>query len=167
MIVFYFDPKIPIFKIESINVKALGLSPDSGLTIDLLVAVRTVNLNKNIGFIYGNGGWVGIEYSGVDICGGNLPAFHQGGESTASFKVELKGKSAFGREMVEVLMEQQKSGRIPAMVKLKVPVGVAVGEMRVRELILFVNVSLVLDGFSPDIATSIVSTEIVFRIQML
>lgn len=68
--------------------------------------------------------------------------------------------------MVEVLMEKQ-SGRIPAMVKLKVPVVVVVREMRVREFNLFVNMSLVLDGFSLDVVSSIVFAETVFRIQIL
>lgn len=68
MIVLYFDPKISIFKIESINVKALGLSSDSGLTIDLLVAVRARNPNKNIEFIYGVESNIPASISAAENC---------------------------------------------------------------------------------------------------
>lgn len=159
-------PKIFNFALQKIYVKSLDFSPDLGITANIQVAVISkLNLNKNIGFIYGYGGSVIIQYSDVNLCAGEMPSFKQGGASTAVFDVELKGVTPLRRELLEALMKQRMDRRIPVMLKLKVPVSVVVGKMRLREFKLLIDFSLVVDAFSSGMVGTIVSTETVYRVE--
>lgn len=167
-IIFYlyhvYDPKVPTYKVEGINVKAFDINPDSSLNTEFQVTIRAENPNKNIGFIYGSDNWVSVDYSDANLCAGKLPSFQQGHENTTIIEVDLKGKSEFGSGLQRAFAENQNSHRIPLLVKLEVPVGVVLGEVPLKEFKVFVNCSMVMDSLSPNKTARIISKETTFSI---
>ncbi|KAK6157190.1 hypothetical protein DH2020_011438 [Rehmannia glutinosa] len=163
---FYFytidHPKIPSYKVENLEVKAFDLMPDFSLKTDFLVTVRADNPNNNIGFIYGDGSSVDVFYNDSDLCSGKLPFFHQGHKNTTFMKIDLTGKSEFGSGLQEALSESRKNGKIPLLVRVRVPISVVVGEFPLRQFKVFVNCSLVVDNLAPGKKIGILSSNTTF-----
>ncbi|KAI3465729.1 hypothetical protein Pfo_022392, partial [Paulownia fortunei] len=144
-----YDPKIPTYKVEGLEVKSFDILPDFSLNTEFQLTVRADNPNRKIGFIYGDDSWVIVTYSDANLCSGKVPAFHQGHENTTIMKIDLKGKSEFGSGLQQALTDSRHSHKIPLLVKLKVPVSVVMGDIPLREFKVFVNCSLLLDNLSP------------------
>ncbi|KAA8524445.1 hypothetical protein F0562_010831 [Nyssa sinensis] len=118
---FYFyavvQPKIPVYQVQGLEVKAFEAQLDFSLNTEFLVTVKAENPNGNIGFIYGKDSSVTVSYTDSTLCSGKLPAFHQDKKNTTMMKVDLKGKSEFGSGLQEALMKSKNNGRIPLLVK--------------------------------------------------
>lgn len=160
-----YDPKIPNYMVDNLEVKALDLLPDSTLNTEFLLSIRADNPNKKIGFIYGDRGWVVLTYRGVDLSTGRIPSFYQGYENTTVMSIDLKGKSDFGPELQQTFADNVKSHRIPLLVKLRVPVSIVVGEMHMREFRVLVNCSLVIDNLAPNTKVGILSKTTTFSLE--
>ncbi|CAK9157641.1 unnamed protein product [Ilex paraguariensis] len=154
-----FKPQMPSYKVEGLDVKSFAVQPDFSLNTEFLVAVKAENPNGHIGFIYGSQSNVTVFYTDSNLCSGQLPAFHQGHENITTMKVSLKGKSEFGSGLQQALLENRQSGRIPLLVKVRVPVSIVVGTIPMRQFVVFVNCSLVLDSLSPNKKPGIISSD--------
>ncbi|XP_073309222.1 NDR1/HIN1-like protein 6 [Primulina huaijiensis] len=163
---FYFyvvyEPRIPSYTVQNLEVKSFDVQPDFSLNTEFLLAVKADNPNTNIGFTYGKESSVTVTYSDVDLCTGKLPSFHQGHKNTTIMKINLKGKSEFGSGLQEALADSRKNGKIPLLVKVKVPITVVVGDFPLREFKVFVNCSLVVDNLAPDKKIGILSRNTTF-----
>ncbi|KAL8506592.1 hypothetical protein ACS0TY_017480 [Phlomoides rotata] len=161
-----YDPKVPSYNVETIDVKSFDLTPDSTLATNIHVVIRAENPNKHMEFIYRNDSALVVEYSNVGICAGKLPAFRQGRVNTTVFAADLTGASPFGPNLLRDFMENQKNRRIPLMVKMKVPINVILGDVTLKEIKVLVNCSMVVDGLSPNKTSQIISKETVFAIEV-
>lgn len=101
-----------------------------------------------------------VMYSGTNLCAGKFPGFKQPEKNVTVIKMVLKGNNEFGSGLQAALMENRHSGKIPLLVKVKVPVKVEVGILKLRKVNVFVNCSLVLDNLQPDKKPRILSSTI-------
>lgn len=158
---FYFyavyQPQVPSYKIQEFTTNAFNMQPDFSLYTEFAVTVKADNPNSNIGFIYGKDSLVEVVYQDSSLCSGQIPAFHQGHKNVTMIKVILKGKSEFGSGLQEALMDNRKSGKIPIIVKVKVPVSIVVGEFPLRQFKVHVTCTLVVDNLTPNKKAQILS----------
>ncbi|CDP14749.1 unnamed protein product [Coffea canephora] len=170
VLAFYFytvyEPKVPSYKVQSLDVKSFDLLPDFSLNTVFLVTVEADNMNKAIGFTYGQGSSVLVEYTDSRLCSGSLPNFHQGPHNTTLIQIELKGRSEFGTGLQQALQDSKEKGRIPLLVRIQVPVSVVVGEISSRQFHVFVNCTLVVDNLAPGKKIAILSSKYNFDLTL-
>lgn len=160
---FYFytlyKPMVPSYKVKSMDIKAFEAQPDFSLKTEFIVNVEANNPNTHISLIYGQDSSVVVWYKDSNLCSGKLPAFHQGTNNITVMQIDLKGKSEFGSGLQEALTENKKSGRVPLLVAVKAPVTIELGSFRLRQFVVYVNCSLVLDSLSPNKKPGIISSK--------
>ena len=167
VIVFFYmtlNPKMPEYNVASFDVNAFNMAPDFSLYTEFAVTVKANNPNTDISFIYGEESSVVVAYSDSTLCSGKLPAFHQPGVNTTMIQVVLKGKSEFGSGLQEVLMDNRETGKIPLLVMVNAPVSVVLKSFPLREVIVNVNCSLVVDNLSPNKRVRILSSEYAYAV---
>nr|XP_034900729.1 NDR1/HIN1-like protein 6 [Populus alba] len=152
------DPKMPQYNIESFEVNAFNMAPDFSLYTEFVVVVKANNPNKEIAFTYGKDSSVVVAYSDSTLCSGKIPAFHQPFENTTMIRVVLTGKSEFGSGLQEALMDNRETGRIPLLVIVKAPISVMVKSLALRQVMVNVNCSLVVDNLAPNKRVRILSS---------
>lgn len=159
---FYFlvinRPRIPNYKIESLDVGAFDAQMDFSLFAEFIVTVRAENPNTQIAFVYGDDSSVVVDFQDSILCSGKLPAFYQGYENTTIMKVSLTGKSTFGSGLQGALMESRHAGRIPLLVTVKVPVVVEIARIQLQQFYVLVNCTLVVDKLTPNTTPQILSS---------
>ncbi|KAL9670688.1 hypothetical protein QQ045_008245 [Rhodiola kirilowii] len=151
-------PQIPKYKVESLDIGAFDAQMDFSLYAEFIVTVVAENPNTRIAFVYGEDSSVVVEFQDSILCSGKLPAFYQGYENTTIMKVSLTGKSTFGSGLQEALMENRHAGRIPLLVMVKVPVVVEVVQIRMQQIYVMVNCTLVVDKLTPKTKPQILSS---------
>ncbi|KAH7532906.1 NDR1/HIN1-like protein 6 [Ziziphus jujuba] len=157
-----YQPKMPNYSIDSFNVEAFNVQSDYSLNAQFDVNVRANNPNERIAFRYGGDNYVIVMYSGTNLCSGKFPGFHQSEKNNTVIKVVLNGKSEFGSGLQEALTENRRNGKIPLVVKVKVPVGVVLGRLKLRQVNVFANCSLVLDSLDPNKKPNILSSKFTY-----
>ncbi|KAJ6696687.1 hypothetical protein OIU85_003076 [Salix viminalis] len=152
------NPKMPQYNVESFEVNAFTMDPDFSLYTEFVVVVKSNNPNKGIAFTYGKDSSVVVAYSDSTLCSGKLPAFHQPFQNTTMIPVVLTGKSEFGSGLQEALMDNRETGRIPLLVIVKAPISVMVKSLALRQFMVNVNCSLVVDNLAPNKRVRILSS---------
>ncbi|KAJ6291397.1 hypothetical protein OIU76_023465 [Salix suchowensis] len=143
---------------QSFEVNAFTMDPDFSLYTEFVVVVKSNNPNKDIAFTYGKDSSVVVAYSDSTLCSGKLPAFHQPFQNTTMIPVVLTGKSEFGSGLQEALMDNRETGRIPLLVIVKAPISVMVKSLALRQFMVNVNCSLVVDNLAPNKRVRILSS---------
>ncbi|KAK2983210.1 hypothetical protein RJ640_015715 [Escallonia rubra] len=162
-----YKPQAPTYKVEGLEIKAFQAQlADFSINTEFVVSVKADNPNNAIGVIYGHDSSVVVLYKETTFCSGKLPAFYQGHKNTTVMKLDLKGKSEFGSGLQEALTQNQNSGRVPILVKVKAPVTVVLFQIPLRKIVVYVNCSLVLDSLSPNKKPGIVSTKYDIRVSL-
>ncbi|KAM6549217.1 hypothetical protein CsatB_020893 [Cannabis sativa] len=160
-----YRPQVPNYGVSNFSVNTFNVMKDFSLEAEFVVVVKADNPNEHIGFIYGKESYVIVTYSNSELCSGKLPAFHQPVKNTTLMSVVLKGKSEFGSGMQEVLMDNRHTGKIPLFVKVKVPVSVVLGSLPLRQVVVFVNCSLVVDNLQPNKKARILSSKYSYNVE--
>ncbi|XP_015936166.1 NDR1/HIN1-like protein 6 [Arachis duranensis] len=124
---FIFRPQIPVYGIDSLQVKAFEMRNDSKLYTEMAVVVRCENPNKKIGFKYGEDNSVSIIYSDGELCAGKFESFLQAAKSTVMINMTLKGEREVDSKEKEQFMAQQKEGKIPLVLISNIPVTPVIG----------------------------------------
>ncbi|MCD7471303.1 hypothetical protein HAX54_011639 [Datura stramonium] len=145
----YYDPKLPSYKFESLEIKEFGLQPNFTVSADVMVTLKAENPNEAIGLIYGEDSSINVTYEGSTICSGKFPAFEQGFKNTTILHIELKGKRQFGSTILESLQKNEKNGKIPFEVKVKVPVGVVFGKAVLKEFSVLADCPITVHDLKP------------------
>ncbi|KAJ6379226.1 hypothetical protein OIU76_015945 [Salix suchowensis] len=153
------NPKMPEYNVASFDVNAFNMAPDFSLYTEFAVTVKANNPNTDISFIYGKDSSVVVAYSDSTLCSGKLPAFHQPGVNTTLIQVVLTGKSEFGSGLQEALMDNRETGKIPLLVMVNAPISVVLKSFPLREVVVNVNCSLVVDNLAPNKKVRILSSE--------
>ncbi|KAK4409296.1 NDR1/HIN1-like protein 6 [Sesamum angolense] len=153
-----YKPKVPSYDIQDLQVKSFDLQPGSILNTELLVNVKADNPNSHIGFTYGDDSSIDVVYSDANLCTGKLPYFYQGHQNTTLMTIDLVGKSVLASGVQEDFAQRQKEGKIPLLVKVKVPLRIVIGNMPLRQFKVFLNCSLVVDSLTPNKKVGVLSS---------
>ncbi|XP_009606975.1 NDR1/HIN1-like protein 6 [Nicotiana tabacum] len=165
---FYFytvyQPKLPHYNVEALEVKEFGYQPDFTLTMAIIVTIKAENPNKAIELTYGEASSMNVTYTDSTLCSGKLPAFHQGHKNTTIIQVELKGKSQFGSGLYEAMQENEKNGKVPLLVIVKVPVEVLFGTRRLKQFNVLANCSLIVNNLKAGKKAEIVESKFTYKL---
>ncbi|KAK6919539.1 Late embryogenesis abundant protein, LEA_2 subgroup [Dillenia turbinata] len=146
---FYLEPKAPRYNVTDFHVQEFKTQPDLSLYTEFVVSVKADNPNKKLGFNYGKDSSIVVSYTDSPLCSGQFPAFYQGPSNVTMLNVVLKGKSTFGSGLQQALMENRNSGRVPLLIKVKVPVTMVLEDFHFRKIDVVVNCSLVVSNLTP------------------
>ncbi|EOX99379.1 Late embryogenesis abundant hydroxyproline-rich glycoprotein family, putative [Theobroma cacao] len=135
-----------IVGIKTFNIQQSDLS----LYTEFSISVKADNPNHLIGFIYGKESSVASLYTGKTLCSGKFPTFHQPENNITMMNILMKGKNEFGSGLQERLLQNQKKGKIPLLIMVKAFVSVVIAGFPLRQVVVFVNCSLVVDNLSPN-----------------
>ncbi|XAR55483.1 hypothetical protein NMG60_11035561 [Bertholletia excelsa] len=154
----FYSPRMPKYEVQEIETEAFDIQPDSSLRTELLVTTEAQNPNRAIGFNYGSANSITVSYKDATICKGSFRAFNQGKENTTIMQIPLKGNSPFSPALYGSLIQNKNSGRIPLMVEVKLPVSIVLLErLPLKEVVVRVNISMVVDSLSPHKKINILS----------
>ncbi|XVF01962.1 hypothetical protein REPUB_Repub04eG0134800 [Reevesia pubescens] len=162
----FYKPQKPSYNVSHVGVKAFNIQTDLSLYTEITVSVKSDNPNDYIGFIYGKESSVSVLYTGSTLCSGKLPSFHQPGNNITLMNVLLKGKNEFGSGLQETLLQNQNKERIPLLIMVKAPVSIVIAGFPLREVVVFVNCSLVVDNLSPNHKIGILSSNYAYDIRL-
>ncbi|XP_021746087.1 NDR1/HIN1-like protein 13 [Chenopodium quinoa] len=129
-----YKPKAPSYSIESVHVKGVNLSTiatSSTITPVFNVTLKSTNNNGKIGIYYEQGSLIKIYHDGLNLCNGKLPAFYQPPKSSTVFSTKLTGAGIVLSESArDKLLTQQKNGKVPLDINVKVPVKIKIGSIK-------------------------------------
>ncbi|GLJ35650.1 hypothetical protein SUGI_0716530 [Cryptomeria japonica] len=151
-----FQPRIPKYSVDNVQITGFSLSLDATVSSQFTVRVRMTNPNKKIGIYYLDDSYLGVFYTGTEICRGELPAFYQGHKNTTNLNLVLTGTNVqITSEMVTLLKEQKQLGSIPLHLKADVPVKVQFGKVKTVKITFRVHCDLVVVRLHEDISVTI------------
>jgi len=158
-----FRPKLPKYNIDSMSITQFTLNNDSSLYATFDVNITARNPNKKIGIYYEGGSNIGVWYTGTKLCEGSLPKFYQGHQNTTVLDVVLTGQTQDATNLLSSLQAQQQTGSIPLNLRVKVPVRIKLGKLKLPKFKFVVKCALVVDSLAADNAIRIKSSSCKFR----
>lgn len=154
------NPVIPTYEVERFGVTALDINPkDGSVAAEMAVTVRAENPNKRIGVRYEEGGWAAVAYRGVALCSGPLPVFYQGPQNLTLMTVSLTGRQKPELWVAASLQRDRDTGSVPLNVTVRAPVGLRVGTVDLRAVVVKAVWDLEVGGLSPGKNASIIKLE--------
>ncbi|GLJ35648.1 hypothetical protein SUGI_0716510 [Cryptomeria japonica] len=151
-----FQPRIPKYSVDNVQITSFSLGLDATLSSQFMVDVRMTNQNKKIGIYYLDDSYIGVFYTGTEICKGKLPAFYQGHKNTSNLDVILTGTNVqITSEMVALLNEQKQQGSIPLNLKADVPVKIKFGKLKTMKITFHLRCDLVADNLDENASVNI------------
>lgn len=145
-----FQPKIPKYSVDSIRITQFSLNNDTSLSATFNVNITARNPNKRIGIYYENGSHLSVWYRGTNLCEGKLPKFYQGHRNTTQLNVNLKGQTYNAIQLFQFVQEDAQKGKIPLNIRVKVPVRIKLGKLKLMKWKFLLKCSLNVDNLSQD-----------------
>ncbi|KAI6691365.1 hypothetical protein NL676_028193 [Syzygium grande] len=162
-----FRPKLPKYSIDGLQITQFNLSNDSSLNATFDVTITARNPNKKIGIYYEGGSRITVLYSGDQLCQGALPKFYQGHRNTTVLVVPLSGQTQNGTGLLSQLQaQQQATGSIPLNLRVRQPVRVKLGKLKLFKVKFLVRCLLEVDSLSADNSIQIKSSSCKFRLRL-
>lgn len=145
-----FRPESPNYSVENLSINGLNLSSSSqAISPEFDVTVRAENPNDKIGIYYEKGSSVKVYYSGINLCNGVLPAFYQPSNNVTIFQTALTGPGVvLSSTDYQTLMNQQREGKVPFKLKLRVPVKLKVGSVKSWTITVKVSCDITVNGLT-------------------
>ncbi|KAK1566920.1 hypothetical protein Q3G72_006091 [Acer saccharum] len=159
-----YTPHVPNYKVKKFEVTSFNVLSDFSINAEISVTVEAENRNEGIGFNYGKESTSSILYRDKTLCAGKLPAFEQPGKNVTMIKVVLKGKREFGLGLLENLTADNKAGKVPLLIVVKAPISVVIGKWPLRQVLVKLNCSLVVDNLTTDNKIKILSAKYDYQI---
>lgn len=147
-----FRPKLPDYSVDKLHITQFNLSSqDSSLSAAFEVTITAKNPNEKIGIYYEGGSHIGVWYDGTKLCEGSLPKFYQGHENTTVLNVPLQGQTQDANALFLSLQQQsQTTGFIPLNLRVKQPVRIKLGALKLFEVKFLVKCRLDVDSLSTN-----------------
>jgi len=162
-----FRPKIPKFSVDRLQITDFNVSTDSTIYSQLAVDVTARNPNKKIGIYYLDDSYLGVFYTGTELCKGQLPAFYQGHKNTTNLAVTLTGNNVqITSDMVSSLRAQQQEGSIPLRLKANVPVKIKFGKLKTMKITFRVRCNLVVDRLTANTSVNLKEKNCKVRVKL-
>ncbi|KAJ4705693.1 Late embryogenesis abundant protein [Melia azedarach] len=141
-----FRPKLPKFSVDKMQITQFVLNDNSSLEATFNVTITARNPNKKIGIYYESGSHISVYYTDTKLCEGSLPKFYQGHENTTVLNILLTGQTQNATELAGRLQEQQQStGNVPLNLRVKQPVRVKLGKLKLMKVKFYVRCRVVVD----------------------
>lgn len=161
-----FRPKIPKYSVDSMRITQLNLNNDNSLSATFNVNITARNPNKKIGIYYEGGSNLSVFYTGTKLCEGSLPKFYQGHRNTTVLSVTLAGQTENASGLLQSLQAQQQTGTIPLNLRVKVPVRLKVGKLKLMKWKFLVKCRVNVDSLSQDNVIRIRDSSCKFRFRL-
>lgn len=144
-----YRPEAPKYTLSNIIIKNFNFTASSKISPEFDISIRADNPNNKIGIYYRKGSAVKVVYSGVDLSTGVLPAFYQPANNVTVFQTALKGSDVIlGSAVESTLRNEQRKGKVPFRVNIKVPVKVKIGAVKSWEITVKVNCDVTVDALT-------------------
>ncbi|OMO94283.1 Late embryogenesis abundant protein, LEA-14 [Corchorus capsularis] len=163
-----FQPKLPKYSIDNLQITQFSPSSvDSSVSAAFDVTITARNPNEKIGIYYEGGSHISAYYTETELCQGSMPKFYQGHENTTVLLLPLTGRIENGTAVLTAVQEQQQqTGNIPLRVRVKQPVRIKVGKLKLFKVKFLVKCGLVVDALSANNAISIQSSSCSFTLKL-
>ncbi|GLT57648.1 hypothetical protein SLA2020_306050 [Shorea laevis] len=162
-----FQPKLPNYSVDKLQITQFNVGSDSSLSATFDVTIRATNPNKKIGIYYEGGSSLRVYYTNTQLCQGSMPKFYQGHQNTTVLILPLTGQTQDGNALLTALREQQQqNGNIPLNLKVKQPVRVRLGKLKLMKVKFLVSCRLVVDALSANSAIRIQSSSCKFKFRL-
>ncbi|OAY57270.1 NDR1/HIN1-like protein 6 [Manihot esculenta] len=162
-----FRPKLPDYSVDRLRITQFNLSSDSSLSAAFDVTITAKNPNKKIGIYYEGGSHISVWYTGTKLCEGSLPKFYQGHRNTTVLIVPLAGQTQDANGLLTSLQQQQQeNGIVPLNLRVKQPVRIKLGKLKLMKVKFWVKCKLDVDSLSANNAISIRNSSCKFRFRL-
>ncbi|XP_052188534.1 NDR1/HIN1-like protein 6 [Diospyros lotus] len=163
---FVFQPKIPKYSVDGMRITQFNLSTDNSLYAAFNVKITARNPNKKIGIYYRGGSHISVWYSGDQLCQGALPEFYQGHRNTTVMEVGLTGETQDATGLLQSLQADKQTGSVPLNLRVKVPVRIKIGSVKLMKWKFVVKCKLLVDTLAADNEIKIKSSSCKFRFRL-
>ncbi|WOG97467.1 hypothetical protein DCAR_0416807 [Daucus carota subsp. sativus] len=161
-----FRPKAPKYSVDSIRITQFALNNDLSLSASFNVNVTARNPNKKIGIYYEGGSPISVWYTGTKLCEGSWPKFYQGHRNTTVLNLPLTGRAVNAADLLRSIQQEQLTGRIPLNVRVRVPVRIKLGKLKLMKWKFLVKCRLVVDTLAADNVIRISERSCKFRFRL-
>lgn len=159
-----FRPKLPEFSIDQLQVVQFNTSGSNSLTATFKSQITATNPNKKIGIYYESGSNIEAWYEEIKLGQGSFPRFYQGHRNTTSLIVIMTGQTQDAAGLINRLTQQeQQTNNIPMNLKVKQPVRVKLGKLKLFKIKFRVRCTLVVDSLTSQNGIKIQSSSCKFR----
>lgn len=162
-----FQPKLPKYSIDKMRITQFNLNNDMSLFATFNVNITARNPNKKIGIYYEEGSNIKVFFKGVQLCEGSWPKFFQDQRNTTVLDVPLTGQTQNATELLQsVQAQQQQTGSIPLNVRVKVPVKIKLGSLKLMKWNFLVRCEVAVDSLTANNDIRISSSKCKFRLRL-
>lgn len=165
---FVFQPKIPNYSVDRLQVTQFNLTADSILQVTFSATITATNPNEKIGIYYqGGGSHLSVWYIDTKLCEGSIPKFYQGHQNTTQLSVPLNGQTENAAALTTTLQQQQQqTGNIPLNLRVDQPVRIKLGKLKLMEVKFLVRCRLLVDSLNPNDPLRIQNSSCSFRLRL-
>lgn len=162
-----FRPKIPKYSVDELRVTQFDLSNNNSLAVTFNVSITARNPNKKIGIDYRGGSHISAWYTDTKLCEGSLPKFYQGHKNVTVLSIPLTGQTQNATGLRDSLEQQvQSEGSVPLKLKVKQPVRIKLGKLKLPKINFRVRCTIVVDSLSANNSIRIRSSSCKFRFRL-
>ncbi|KAF5737846.1 protein YLS9-like [Tripterygium wilfordii] len=162
-----FRPKLPDYSIDRLQITQFNLTNNNSLYATFDVTITATNPNKKIGIYYEGGSHIRVLYIDTTLCEGSLPKFYQGHKNTTVLNVPLTGQTQNATDLFSSLQQQQQqTGTVPLKIRVKQPVRIKLGDLKLFEIKSYVRCKLEVDNLSANNDISIRNSSCKFKFRL-
>lgn len=166
IIYFGFDPKAPKYSVNGMTITRFTLDNDTNLSAQFNVNITARNPNSKIGIYYEGGSKLSVSYMGTHLCEGSLPKFYQGHKNTTVLDVALTGQTRDATGLMNSLQVQQQTGRVPLVIRARVPVRIKLGKLKLPKWKPVVRCRINVNSLSVDNPIRIMDSSCSFKFKL-
>ncbi|XP_019419009.1 PREDICTED: NDR1/HIN1-Like protein 3-like [Lupinus angustifolius] len=158
-----FRPNLPKYSVDELRIiNQFDTSENNNLSVSFNVTITARNPNKNIGIYYVGGSQISAWYEETLLCEGSLPNFYQGHRNITVLNIYMIGQTQDTSDLVNTL-EQEQEGNIPLNLKVKQPVRIKLGKLKLFKINFTVWCNLVVDSLSANSDIKVLSNSCKFK----
>lgn len=162
-----FRPKLPKYSVDELRVTQFDLSDNNSLAVTFNLSITARNPNKKIGIDYRGGSHISAWYNDTKLCEGSLPKFYQGHRNITVLSIPLSGKTQDATGLRDSLTQQlQLNGNVPLNLKVKQPVRIKLGKLKLFKINFRVRCRIVVDNLNANNSIRIRSSSCKFRFKL-
>jgi hypothetical protein len=162
-----FRPKIPKYSVDELRVTQFDVSNNNSLSVTFNLTITARNPNKKIGIDYRGGSHISAWYNDTKLCEGSLPKFYQGHKNVTVLSIPLNGQTQNATGLRDSLQQQfQQVGSVPLNLKVKQPVRIKFGKLKIFKINFRVRCRIVVDNLNANNSIRIRSSSCKFRFKL-
>lgn len=162
-----FKPKLPKYSVDKLRITQFNVVDNNNLFVTFNVTVTARNPNKKIGIYYVGGSHISAWYKDTNLCEGSMPKFYQGHRNTTVLNLPLTGQTQDATGLVNsVQLQLQETGNIPLYIKVKQPVRVKLGKLKLFKVNFHVRCRLLVNNLGANNDIRVTNSSCKFRFRL-